>query len=403
MDDNKVVVTGIGPVTAIGIGKNRFLEQLKKGKSGIKEVSLFDTSAFKKHHFAGEIDDFEPLKFFSKSDQEFYGRATQFAIASTILALDDAGLSTRELNTQKNAIIFGSTFVETERAYQASLKIWENRLADLKKRELRQISASTISEGVGSALKINGMNLSIANACSAGNFSTAFGVDLIRKGRIDIAIVGGADALSQTAFNGFYRLRSMAPERCCPFDKNRKGMLVGEGAGSLILESKAAAIKRKARIYAEIIGYGISCDASDMVIPDREGVKRAMQQSLNDGHIDSQQVDYVCAHGTATKRNDMVESAAIREVFTSSYETLPVSSIKSMLGHPMGAASAIESITCILALDQGFIPPNINYETPDPDCGIPNIPAACIDKDIRIALNNSSAFGGNNCSILFSK
>ncbi len=178
---------------------------------------------------------------------------------------------------------------------------------------------------------------------------------------------------------------------------------MGEGAGSLILESKASAVERKARIYAEIKGYGISCDASDMVIPDLEGVKRAMQQSLYDGNIDSRQVDYICAHGTATRRNDMVESAAIKEVFPSSYETLPVSSIKSMLGHPMGAASAIESISCILALEQGFIPPNINYETPDPDCGIPNIPAACIDRDIKTALNNSSAFGGNNCSILFSK
>ncbi len=211
MDDKTVVVTGIGPVTAIGIGKKCFLENLKKGKSGIKKVTLFDTSVFKKHHCAGEIDDFEPLDFFSKSSREFYGRATQFAIASTILALGDAGLSTRELNRQKNAIIFGSTFVEAERSYQASLKIWENRSADLKKREVGQISASTISEGVGSALKINGMNLSIVNACSAGNFSTAFGVDLIRKGRIDIAIVGGADALSQTGFNGFTGLDPWRP------------------------------------------------------------------------------------------------------------------------------------------------------------------------------------------------
>lgn len=243
----------------------------------------------------------------------------------------------------------------------------------------------------------------IPTACSAGNYAISYAADLLRSGKADVMVAGGADPFSRIAFTGFSRLFALAPEKCQPFDKNRQGTLVGEGAGVLILEPLESARARNATIYAEVLGYGLSCDGHHMTIPETEGIRRVMRRALEDSDIKPEDVDYISAHGTGTPANDRAECAAIHDVFGSYADTLPVSSIKSMLGHTMGAASALEAIACVLAVFHDQVPPTINFETPDPECDVDCVPNSSRYHQTRIALNNSFAFGGNNASIVFTK
>ncbi|MEK6528687.1 MAG: beta-ketoacyl-[acyl-carrier-protein] synthase family protein, partial [Nitrospirota bacterium] len=260
--------------------------------------------------------------------------------------------------------------------------------------------------------KFTGPNYLIPTACAAGNYAIGYGADLIRAGDIDYAVAGGADSFSKFAFSGFHRLYAMASEKCQPFDKNRKGMIVGEGAGILLLESLDSALKRKADIYAEILGYGISCDAFHITTPHMAGIEKAILKALKDAGVEKEEVDYICSHGTGTPNNDKAECSAIKNVFSASadslgrkeqYKTIPVSSIKSMLGHPMGAASAIEAIACCLAVKEDIIPPTINFETADPECDIDCVPNKARRKRVKVALNNGFAFGGNNSCLVVKK
>jgi len=254
---------------------------------------------------------------------------------------------------------------------------------------------------VGYFFKAKGENVLIPNACAAGNYAISYGFDLIRKGEIEFAIVGGADALSRVAFQGFQRLYAMSPGVCSPFDKNRQGMLLGEGAGILILESLERAKKRNATIYAKVLEYGLSCDAYNMTIPNRIGIKKAMAKAVKNATISVDEIDYISAHGTGTTQNDKEESNAINEVFGG--RKVAVSSIKSMLGHTLGAASALEALVCCLALKNDTIPPTINFKTPDPECNIDCVPNKARRIKLNKVLNNGFAFGGNNCCVVLGK
>ena len=216
-------------------------------------------------------------------------------------------------------------------------------------------------------------------------------------------LAGGADGFSRVIYTGFSRLLSVAPEKCQPFSKNRKGMIPGEGAGMIFLESLESAQKRKAKIYAEITGYGLSCDANDMTEPSSVMIARAIQNSLMNSKVKFSDIDYINAHGTGTKVNDKIETEAYKMVFKGGLKNIPVSSIKSMLGHTMGASSALEFIACALALDTSQIPPTMNYEEYDPECDIFCVPNKSINKKIKIVINNSQAFGGNNCCVTLEK
>jgi len=242
-----------------------------------------------------------------------------------------------------------------------------------------------------------------STACSAGNYAIGYGFDLIRLGRVDLVLAGGADPFSKVAFTGFNQFGAVAPEKCQPFDMNRKGMMVAEGVGMLIIESLEHAMMRNAAVYAEIAGYGLSCDAHHMTLPSVEGVSRCMKQALRETLIAVEEVDYICAHGTGTPANDKAECAAIRNVFGERTKDVPVSSIKSMIGHAMGAASALEAISCALTIKHNIIPPTINYETPDPECDVDCVPNQAREHEVNIALNNSYAFGGNNASLVLRK
>jgi 3-oxoacyl-[acyl-carrier-protein] synthase II len=263
--------------------------------------------------------------------------------------------------------------------------------------------ANVLSINVTKELGLNGPSFVIPTACAAGNYAIGYAQDLIKKGVVDIMLAGGTDAFSRIAFIGFNRLLAIAPKICQPFDKNRKGMMVGEGAGMLVLETLEDALKRKADIYAEVLGYGLSCDAHHMTAPYGPGIAKAIEKTLKESGLSSSDIDYINAHGTGTPANDKEECLAIKEVFGQHYKKILVSSIKSMLGHTMGAASAIEAIACCLTVKNDIIPPTVNYQTPDPECDIDCVPNTSRKIRVNIALNNASAFGGNNACLAIKK
>ena len=401
MNNRRVVVTGLGVVSSVGIGRDEFWKSVINGKSGISKVTSFDTKEFR-CHYAGEIKNFIPEEFITKRKVQFLGRTSQLAIAATSLALKDAKVSLKDINKERTGVFIGTTM--GERPLEESIDVWVKEGADkISKAKILQSSANNISANIGIYFKFQGPNYLIPTACAAGNYAIGYGFDLIRKGDLDYAIAGGADSFSKLAFSGFHRLYAMAPEKCQPFDKNRKGMLVGEGAGILLLESLESALKRKSNIHAEVLGYGLSCDAFHMTTSNVEGIEKVILKALKEAGVKKDEVDYICAHGTGTPGNDKLECAAIKNVFNGQYKTISISSIKSMFGHTMGAASAIEALTCCLAVKENIIPPTINFETPDPVCDIDCVPNKARVKKVNIALNNGFAFGGNNSCLVIGK
>ncbi|MFC1703564.1 beta-ketoacyl-[acyl-carrier-protein] synthase family protein [Candidatus Omnitrophota bacterium] len=398
-NNRRVVITGLGAVTSIGIGKDEFWKNCLAGKSGISKIESFDTSKFDRH-YGGEIKDFKPERFIDRRKLKTMGRASQLAVAASKLAIEDAKLNRHEITSEKIGVCIGTTMAEISIIEKID-SIWiESGDKNISKRFIALAPSSAIPANVAKEFKIRGRNLLFANACAAGNYSIGFAFDLIRLGRLNFMLSGGVDAFSRTNLVGFSRLYAMASEKCQPFDKNRQGMLVGEGSGIIILESLESALARKVPIYAEVLGYGLSCDAYHMTAPAAQGVIRCMQKALKYSGVSSDDVDYISAHGTGTIPNDKTECAGIKKVFGQTNSKTPVSSIKSMLGHSMGAASAIEAIACCLAIKEGMIPPTINFETFDPECDIDCVPNKARKQKLNIVLNNSYAFGGNNASLV---
>ena len=398
--NRRVVITGLGVISSLGIGKDDFWNNLLKGTSGISKVSSFDTSAYFTH-CGGEVRNFHPEDFIPRERLPLLSRATQMALAAAQLATKDAGLSPDDISKVTCGVCCGTT----TGSIQVIEIIDEKWIKDdiITKDLVCQLPTHSTPAMISKELNLIGPNVMFSTACAAGNYAIGWGSDLIRLDRADIVLAGAADAFSRISFTGFNQFSAVAPEKCQPFDKNRKGMMVAEGAGMLVLESLETALTRKAPIYAEILGYGLSCDAHHMTNASVEGIAECMRKALREAGITADDVDYVSAHGTGTQTNDRVESAAIKEVFGPRYKLIPISSIKSMLGHTMGAASALEAITCALAVQNDIIPPTINFETPDPDCDIDCVPNQARRHPIAIALNNSYAFGGNNASVALKK
>lgn len=398
--NRRVVVTGMGVVSSIGIGKDEFWKNLIAGKSGIGEIERFDTSQFPIHR-AGEIKDFVPEKFISKELSKLIGRGSQLAIAATKMAIEDAGLEAKDLKPGEVGLIIGTTMGESP-SIEMIDKFWMQKGEDdIYPLNIRKFPVNNLSDNTASFFNFTACNYVIPTACAAGNYSIGYAFDLIRTGRKDMVLAGGADPLSRLAFTGFNRLFAMAPEKCQPFDKNRKGMMMGEGGAMLFIEDLEHAKRRHAAIYAEILGYGLSCDAFNMTIQSEIGIVKVMEKAIKNSGVAKSSVDYISAHGTGTGLNDKTETAAIKKVFGSLVSDIPVSSIKSMLGHTMGTASALEAISCCLAIRDGVVPPTINYETSDPECDINCVPNKAMKKEVKIALSNSFAFGGNNACVAF--
>lgn len=396
----RVVVTGLGVISSIGIGKAAFWDNLLQGKSGISEVASYDTS---KHvtHKGGEIKNFNPEDYISKKRIRLIGRASQLAMSATKLALEDARLLNNSISDYKTSVCLGTTMGEIQSVEKADHAWIKSGQKDVENLALYQSLLNNIPSAVAMEFKLKGRNRIFTTACAAGNYAIGYGYDLLQFNESDIIVAGGADSFSWIAFTGFNKVSATAPEKCQPFDKNRKGIIPGEGAGVVILETLEQAQRRKAHIYAEILGYGLSCDAHHMTNPQAEGLASCMKNALKDAGLTPNDVDYISAHGTGTILNDRAECAAIKQIFGN--KKIPISSIKSMLGHTMGAASAIEAITCCIVVQNDIIPPTINYEMPDPECDIDCVPNVSRKQTVNIALNNGFAFGGNNACLVIKK
>lgn len=397
----RIVITGVGVISSIGIGKKEFWGNLLKGKSGISKVELFNTAHYQSHN-GGEIKNFDAKKFISSRTLKLLGRASQLAVAATKLAIEDSGFDDKQLSKSKVSVCMGTTMGEIQPIENLNKDFVSDKLyEDMDKALMFQSPVSNIPVDIALEFKFKGRNRIFTTACAAGNYAISYGIDLLRMGETDYVIAGGTDSFSRIAFTGFDKVNAIAPQKCQPFDKNRKGMIPGEGAGVLILETLASAKKRNAHVYAEVLGCGLSCDAFHMTQPLVDGIAECMEDALKVSGVKKNDVDYICAHGTGTIHNDETECAAINKVFD--HKRIAVSSCKSMLGHTMGAASAIEAIACCLAVENDIIPPTINYETPDPKCDVDCVSNKAREQRVNVVLNNGFAFGGNHACLILKK
>ncbi|HEX9062132.1 MAG TPA: beta-ketoacyl-[acyl-carrier-protein] synthase family protein [Clostridia bacterium] len=404
MSGNRVVITGIGVISPIGVGGKAFWESAVKGVCGIGEIKAFDTSKFK-NHYGAEVKDFEPENYICSDKMHKMGRASQFAIAASKMAIEDSGLDLKSVNSKRIGVSLGTTMGEIQIEEKISETWVKHGLQEVDSSEFIKYPSGCIPRNVAAEFNFNGPAMMIPTACAAGNYAIGYAFDLLRQGKVDAMVAGGVDPFSRMAFTGFHRLRSIAPSICQPFDLNRKGIIVGEGAGILLMETLDNALKRGANIYAEVLGYGLGCDAHHMTAPHPEGLGgiRAIQAALKCARISSDDIQYVSAHGTGTKENDRIETKIIKSVFKDRAKQVPMSSLKSMIGHTMGAASAIEAVLCTYIVNNDIITPTINYQEPDPECDLDYVPNAAREHKVNIALSNAYAFGGNDAALLIGK
>jgi 3-oxoacyl-[acyl-carrier-protein] synthase II len=396
-----VVVTGIGLVTSIGTGREQFWNALMAGRSGFGPVRSFDTSRFGVH-LGAEIADFNPQEYVFELDPEAIGRSSQLAIAAARLALSDGSLDLAQVDRSRAGVCVGTTSGEPHFIEAFDDQYVTGKLEQVGREFITRYPCHVVPGHVAKELGLAGEAMMIPTACAAGNYAIAHASDLLRARKTDFMLAGGADSFSRITYTGFARLGAIAPEVCQPFDRNRKGMVPGEGAALLLLELKERAIARGARIYCEIAGYGLSCDAHHMTAahPQGEGAARAMNMALKNSGLSASDVDYISAHGTGTPTNDRLETIAVKKTFGRLAYKIPISSIKSMLGHTMGAASAIEAAACALAITHGRIPPTMHWANQDPECDLDYVPNISRTRSVTVAMNNAYAFGGNNSSLI---
>jgi len=411
LEKRRVVVTGVGLVTALGTGTEETWRGLCEGRSGIAGITRFEAAQFSTR-IAGEVKDFDPSKWFEKKDLKKMDNFIYYAVAAADYAMKQSGLEiTRELS-ERTGVFIGSGiggFATIEREHQALLEFGPRKISPFF------IPASIINLAAGQVsirFGARGPNSAPCTACSSGAHAVGDAFRVISRGDADAMIAGGSEAaITPMSVGGFAAMRALStrneePARASrPFDKDRDGFVVGEGAGILVLEELHMAEKRGANIIAEIVGYGMSGDAFHITLPpeDGSGAHRVMLNAITDAGIRPDQVDYINAHGTSTPPNDRVETMAIKRLFGPHAYKLAVSSTKSMIGHLLGAAGAVEAGITSLAVERGVLPPTINYETPDPDCDLDYVPNRMRKANIRYALSNSFGFGGTNAALLFKK
>ena len=397
--NRRVVITGLGIVSPIGIGKEAFWQGLMAGKNGMSDIDRFDTSEFPCRR-GGQIRDFVPSQYLRSESIARMSAATQFAVAAARMAVEDSRLN-GHMEPERTSVAMGTTNSEAA-ALEKVCEVWV-------KDGYEQIDGQLITRYPGHLIPIHvamefgaeGPMVLLPNACAAGNWAIGFGADLIKSDEADVVLAGGCDSLARSAFVGFNRTFAMAPEMCQPFDNNRKGLMHGEGAAVLVLESLDHAQRRGAHIYAEVAGFGVSCDTYHITGPDPSGrgAVEATINALTASGLKPEDIDYVSAHGTGTKPNDKVETLATKKVFGDLAMRIPISSIKSMIGHSFGAASAIEAVAGSLIIEEGMIPPTINYHDPDPECDLDYVPNEARQHKVDALLSNAYAFGGN-CAVL---
>jgi 3-oxoacyl-[acyl-carrier-protein] synthase II len=365
-------------------------------------VTLFDTAELGRE-MGCEVTDFRPRDHLSVAESRRVGRCSGFAIAAARMAVQDAGLDLSRIERERCDVILGTTMGEVDVISELE-SAWLHRGEDaVAIGKLARYGTTLLPVHVARALGTRGLVQALPAACAAGNYAIGFAYDQIRRGRADVVITGASEILDKVQFAGFVRLGAIAPERCQPFDKNRKGLLIGEGAAILVLESEEHAQRRGAALLAEVGGYGLACDAHHITRPHPEGKGsiHAMREAISLSGLTPAEVDFVNAHGTGTQANDQVEALVMGEVFGE--RRVPISSIKSMLGHCMGAASALEAVACVETILSGQYPPTINFEEPDPECDLDLVVNSARAGQADVVLNNSLAFGGYDAVVSFAR
>ncbi len=412
MEKRRVVVTGLGAVTPIGNSKDEFWKALLEGRSGVGRLTQFDPSGFD-CRIAAEVKDFDPSRYITNPKElRRMERFVQFAVYCAKAAVDDASLDLLNEDPYRIGVIVGSG-IGGLKTIQDQTLVWKERGPSRLGPLLIPMLIVNMAPGqISINLGIKGPNSCVATACATGNHSIGEAFRLIQHGYADVMVSGGTEsAIVETAVGGFCALKALSkrnnePEKASrPFDKNRDGFVMGEGCGIAILESLEHAQKRGARIYAELMGYGMSGDAYHMTAPspNGEGAAMCMKLTLQDGGIKPEEVSYINAHGTSTELNDKIETLAIKKVFGQQAYKIPVSSTKSMTGHLLGAAGGVEFIACVMAVKEDTIPPTINYEIPDPDCDLDYVPNKARKARVNVAISNAFGFGGHNACIAVKK
>lgn len=408
--NNRVVVTGVGALTPLGNTVDEFWESLKKGVNGIGYITKFDTENYKTK-IAGELKNFQPEKRLDRKEIKRLDVFSQYALYSAKEAMEDSNIDLGKINKERLGVIIGSGI--------GGLRMIQSQVIKLKDKGPARVSPLFIPTGILNMAAGNvaiefgakGVCEGIVTACATGTSAIGSAFRNIKHGYSDIIIAGGTeDSVTEVGLAGFISITAVSESTnldraSIPFDKERKGFVMGEGAGILILENYDHAIKRGAKIYGEIVGYGATCDAYHITSPalDGEGDTRAIELALEEGNVDPTQIDYINAHGTGTVLNDLTETIAIKNAFGEYANKVSISSTKSMTGHLLGAAGAVEAIACLKALQENFIPPTINYKVKDEECDLDYTPNKGIQKDIEYVISNSLGFGGHNAVLCFKK
>jgi 3-oxoacyl-[acyl-carrier-protein] synthase II len=411
MNKKRVVITGMGVLSPIGIGKREFADSLREGKSGANPITAFDASNFSTK-FCANVKNFVPENFIDKKKARRMARFTQMGFIAAKMAIEDSKLDLSKENLSRIGVITGTGI--------GGLEITEEEHSVVVEKGPRRVSPFLIPMIITNMLPgeiaieygFTGPNYAVSSACASANHAIGNALRLLRYGDADVIITGGAEAtITDLAVSGFNNIKALSTRNddiakaSRPFDLNRDGFVIGEGAGILVLETLEHAQARGAKIYAELAGYGASDDAYHMTAPDPEAksVIQALELAIKDAGISKDEVDYINAHGTSTELNDKTETLAIKTVFGERAYKIPVSSTKSMTGHLLGAAAGVEAIAAILCMEEGFIHPTINYETPDPNCDLDYVPNVARNQQIHCAMSNSLGFGGHNATIVIKK
>ncbi len=408
---DRVVITGLGVITSVGTGKDEFWQSLCSGKSGITRITSFDASRFTTQ-IASEVKNFDPTLYVSRKEVRHMDRFVQFAVAGSVIAMKDAGIEVEKSDPERIGVLIGSGIggiATLEREHTVLMEKGPDRISPFL---IPMLIVNMASGCVSMIFGVKGPNTAVATACATGTNAIGDAFKIIQRGDADVMIAGGTEAaITPLGVGGFCAARALSrrndePQKASrPFDKMRDGFIMGEGSGIVILERLEHAQKRGAHIYGEVIGYGITGDAHHMTAPDPDGrqATRAIVLALKDAQIKPRDVGHINAHGTSTLLNDKCETMAVKTVFGDHAYKIPISGTKSMTGHLLGAAGAIEVVATVLALEKGIAPPTINQENPDPDCDLDYVPNKAREMKAEIALSNSFAFGGHNATIVVRK
>jgi 3-oxoacyl-[acyl-carrier-protein] synthase II len=390
----------MGIFCSIGKSVDEFAQSLKEGRSGIGPVTLFDTSKYPSR-IGAEVRGYQPEKYFKKRELKRLSRTDQLGLIAAEEAVKDSGIDSNPPEEIGVCLGAGAGGMLEAEAYHREILLRGKSNPSLIFHFIPSFTTSRIAERFG----FSGPKATITTACSSSATSIGYGADLIRKGDCKAVVCGGSDSLCELTFGGFNSLKAMDPSPCRPFDRKRAGMSLGEGAAILILEDYEEAVRRGARVYSEFLGYGIGGEAHHITAPEPNGVieARVMKEAMEEGGVSPDQVDHINAHGTGTPLNDKVESIAIKKVFGKRAYAIPISSIKSMVGHCLGSAGAIEAVASVLSIVYHFIPPTLHHREGDEDCDLDYVPGKAREREVNVVLSNSFAFGGNCTALVFGR